>query len=199
MGDSIMKSIGTAFCTLSLLATSIAVHAAAPGSKTVQLSKVVLDTETSELAARVKGGTLCVFPSNVKIPREKKTQDYERFDHLFTDKMKTSGFTVVSTSNDMFAADADKNKADVLVGVTIRPTAINLCSSINGQKGDMAISAEWQVYDRSAGKVVQTVTTSGSGKQEKFARDGMDQMLNQAFAANVSALIDQGVVQKYTQ
>lgn len=194
-----MKSIGTAFYGLSLLATSMAVHAASPGSKTVQLSKVVLDTETSELAARVRGGTLCVFPSNVKIPKEKKTQDYERFDHLFTDKMKMSGFTVVSTSNDMFAADADKNKADVLVGVTIRPTAINMCSSINGQKGDMAISAEWQVYDRSAGKVVQTVTTSGSGKQEKFAKDGMDQMLNQAFAANVSALIDQGVVQKYTQ
>lgn len=193
-----MLRICSAFCGVSLLVSPLAVQAA-PAARTVQLSKVVLDTETSEAIARVKGGTLCVFPSNVKLPKEKKTQDYERFDHLFSDRMKSGGFTVVSTSNDMFADADDKKKADVLVGVTLRPVVINLCSSVKGQKGDMSVTAEWQIFDRTTGKVVETVTTNGRGLQEKFATDGLDQMVNSAFADSVGTLISQGVVQKYVQ
>ena len=157
-----MKTVCLALCGASLVLVPVAASGA-PSGKTWQLSKVVLDTETNEVSARVKGGTLCVFPSNVKIPKEKKTQDYERFDNLFTQKMKEAGFTVVSTSGDMFSNDDDKNKADYLVGVTLRPTVINLCSSIKGEKGDMAITAEWQIYDRAAKRIVQTASTSAQG------------------------------------
>lgn len=197
-----MLKILIALCGASLIATSALAAgdpatAAAPGAKSVQLSKVILDTETSELTARVKGGTLCVFPSNVKIPKEKKTQDYERFDNLFTTGMKARGFTVLSTSSEMFS-DGDSNKADYLIGVTLRPTVMNLCSSVNGEKGDIALNAEWQIFDRAAGKVVETVSTSGTGTQPKFAVDGQTQMLNQAFLANLTALVEKGVVGKYT-
>jgi len=183
--------------TAVLLALPAAAVAQPAGIKTLQLSKVVLDTETSEVVARVKGGTLCVFPSNVKLPKEKKTQDYERYDNLFSAGLKSGGFTVVSTSGDMFAAADDNNKADYLVGVTLRPLEMNLCSSIKGEKGKVSMAADWQLYDRAAGKIVETLTTTGEGALEKFASDGLDQMVNAAFAANLDALVKQGVVQKY--
>ncbi|HET6942939.1 MAG TPA: hypothetical protein VFH89_12325 [Sphingomicrobium sp.] len=168
-------------------------------TKSVQLSKVVVDTESNELVARVKGGTLCVFPSDVKVPKEKKTQDYERFDNLFTQQLKLTGLKVVSTSNDMFEGEDESKKGDYLVGVIMRPTTYNLCSSVNGEKGKIAVNAEWKIYDRAAGKVVETVMTSGEGVQDKFAIDGEKQMLNSAFRSNVDALLAKGLLQKYAQ
>ena len=194
-----MKLLATTLFGAAMALTSVAAIADPGVTRTVQLSKVVLDTETSELTARVKGGTLCVFPSNVKVPKEKKTQDYERFDNLFTGQLKTRGISVVSTSSDMFGDADDKNKGDYLVGVVLRPSAMNLCSSVSGEKGDVAITAEWQIYDRSVGKIVETVTTSGQGVQAKFAADGQKQMFNEAFVANLSALLQKGVLQKYVQ
>lgn len=174
---------------------SASVSAPIAAAKTFQLSKVVLDTETKEVVARVKGGNWCVFPSDVKLQREKKTQDYERFDNLFTAKLKERGFKVVSTSNDMFAEEGDKNKADYLIGATLRPTAMNICSSVKGYKGDVSIDVDWQIYDRAAGKVVSTITTSGQGIQAQFANDGERLMINQAFTANLAALIEKGAIQ----
>jgi len=176
-------------------------HAVAETSsvKSVQLSKVVLDTESNELVARVKGGTLCVFPSNVKVPKEKKTQDYERFDNLFTQQLKTTGLKVVNTSSDMFEGEDETQKGDYLVGVTMRPTTYNLCSSVAGTKGKIAVDAEWKIYDRAAGKVVETVVTSGEGVQEKFAIDGEKQILNNAFKSNLDALLAKGLLQKFGQ
>ena len=98
-----MKTMVVVLCGVSLASAASSVALAQAGApKTVQLSKVVLDTETNQIMARVKGGTLCVFPSNVKIPKEKKTQNYERFDNLFTTVLKSGGFAVISTSNEMF-------------------------------------------------------------------------------------------------
>ena len=193
-----MTGISTALRGAALLlAFGLGGHAAAAETPSLQLSKVVMDTETSEVTAKVKGGTLCVFPSKIKLTKEKKTQDYERFDNLFTSRLKSSGFSVVSTSGDMFASDNDDGKGDYLVGVILRPTAVNICSSVSGFKGNYSLTAEWQIYDRAAGKVVETVTTTGLGAQEKFAADGLEQMVNQAFTASLGALVEKGVMQKY--
>jgi hypothetical protein len=99
----------------------------------------------------------------------------------------------------MFGGEDDKNRGDYLVGVTLRPAIYNLCSSVKGEKGDMTVNAEWQIYDRVAGKVVETVTTSGQGVQEKFAPNGEKQIVNSAFKANLDALIAKGPLQKYVQ
>ena len=106
-------------------------------AKTVQLSKVVMDTQ-GHINGKIKGGTLCVFPSKWnETGGEKKTQDYERYDRLFSERMKAFGFTSVTTSADMFASASDNNKADYLFGATIKPDTINLCSSVAGEKGNM--------------------------------------------------------------
>lgn len=180
-----------------LLAFAFAGQVAAAEARSLQLSKVVMDTETSPVTAKVKGGTLCVFSSKLKFTKEKKTQDYERFDNLFTSRLKSSGISVVSTSGDMFASGSDAGKGDFLLGVILRPTEVNLCSSVKGIKGNFTLTAEWQIYDRAAGKIVESVTTTGLGAQEKFASDGLEQMVNHAFTASLGSLVEQGVIQKY--
>ena len=113
--------------------------------------------EACLLEARVKGGTLCVFPSNIELPKEKKTQDFERYDRLVSDTLGTREVAVVSDSDDLFAAESD-DKGDILLGAVMAPTAINICSSVNGFKGTIDIKVEWQFYDRGSAKVVETLT-----------------------------------------
>jgi hypothetical protein len=165
------------------------------GAKTLQLSKVILDTQSAPIKGKIKGGTLCVFPSKWDVAGSKKSQDYERYDLLFSDKLKSAGYNVVTVSANMFASEDDKNRADFLVGATIRPDTINLCSSVSGEKGNVLLAVDWQVYDRAAQKVVATLTTTGYGVQEKFSRDGLTAMWNQAFSNALGALSDQGVLQ----
>ena len=178
-----MRGILVLAAASAALCVGASAHAQAGDSATrsIQLSKVILDTETNEIKGKLKGGTLCVFPSKLPITREKKSENYERYDQVFSQKLKASGYSVLTTSADLFATDDDKNKADFLIGATIRPDTLNICLSVNGMKGDVTMSIEWQIYDRTAKKVVLTTSTSGHGVQEKFARDGLKGMWDQAF------------------
>jgi hypothetical protein len=198
----ILKRVAIAVLAVSLATAAAAqeaietpVKATAVQAKSLQLTKVVLDTDSREFTARVKGGTWCVFPSNVKMPREKKTLDYERFDNLFANALKANGYAVVNNSADMFAAE-NETKGDLLIGVNLRPSAMNVCSSVAGVKGDVTLDAEWQLFDRSAGKVVAKFTTSGQGVLDKFATDGLDQLINKAFTANLEGLLKQDAVKQ---
>lgn len=178
-------------------APGVAQTAPAPASqKSLQLSKVILDTQAG-IKGKIKGGTLCVFPSKWDIAGDKKTQDYERYDTLFSGKIKELGFNAVTVSGDLFAGDDDRNKGDLLVGAVLRPDTINLCSSVNGEKGNMTLAVDWQIYDRATHEVIAKATTTGEGSQEKFARDGLTEMWNRAFVVALTTLIDQGVIQKY--
>lgn len=189
-----MRGIFIALAGAVLLAAAPA--AAQDASKSIQLSKVILDT-SNPIKGKIKGGTLCVFPTKWDVAGEKKTQDYERYDVLFSDRMKQYGFNPVTTSADLFAGEDDKNKADYLIGATMRPDTINLCSSVSGFKGNMILGVEWQVYDRAERKVVATVTTSGEGAVEKFAQDGMTTMWNRAFNSALDKLVTGGTLQPY--
>jgi len=166
--------------------------------KTLQLSKVLLDTETITAKGKIKGGTLCVFPSAVKLEKVKKTEDYERYDVPFSDRLKFRGYKVVTTSQDLFAKDNAEKAADYLVGATVRPDTINLCSSVNGEKGEIMLQVEWQIYDRAAQKVVETITTPGRGEQLKFSTSGYVEIWNLAFADSLDAMIKGGTLAKYT-
>lgn len=166
--------------------------------KTLQLSKVLLDTETITTKGKIKGGTLCVFPSAVKLEKVKKTENYERYDVPFSDRLKFRGYKVVTTSQDLFAKDDAEKAADYLVGATVRPDTMNMCSSVNGQKGEIILQVEWQIYDRTAQKVVETVTTPGRGELLKFSASGYDEIWNLAFADSLDALIKAGTLAKYT-
>lgn len=193
-----MRTIIIALALGAGLPTAALAQDGAPPARNFQLSKVILDTTSKEIKGKLKGGTLCVFPSKIDplLADEKKTQDYERYDGLFAEEMKKRGFPVVATSQNMFSSDAD-SKGDYLIGATLRPDTMNLCSSVNGVKGSMLIDVEWQIFDRATQKIVETVTTQGTGELLKFDRNGYDLLWNKAFASSLHALVDQGIVSKY--
>jgi hypothetical protein len=194
-----MRIVLAALAGVALFAAPVmAQDAGAAASKSLQLSKVMLDTKSAPIKGKIKGGTLCVFPSKWDPDvGQKKTEDYERYDMLFSDKLKSAGFSVVTVSSNMFATDEDKNRADYLVGATVRPDTINLCSSVKGFKGNILLAVDWQLFDRAAQKVVATVTTTGYAVQEKFENDGLTAMWNRAFTDALGALIAQGTLQPH--
>ena len=183
-------------CALAGALVALAVPASAHAeSKSLQLAKVVLDTETAPIEARVKGGTLCVFPSNIELPKEKKTQDFERYDRLVSEKLGKSEVAVVSDSGDLFAAESD-DKGDILLGAVMAPTAMNLCSSVKGFKGTIDVKVEWQFYDRASSKVVETIVTEGSGTLAKFSASGFDEMWDAAFLDALGKVQAAGVIDR---
>jgi len=183
-------------CALAGALVALAVPASAHAeSKSLQLAKVVLDTETAPIEARVKGGTLCVFPSNIELPKEKKTQDFERYDRLVSEKLGKSEVAVVSDSGDLFAAESD-DKGDILLGAVMAPTAMNLCSSVKGFKETIDVKVEWQFYDRASSKVVETIVTEGSGTLAKFSASGFDEMWDAAFLDALGKVQAAGVIDR---
>ena len=167
----------------------------APPRKSVQLTKVRFDTETHPIKARVKGGTACVFASHIDLPQLKKTQDSERFDALFSTEMKSQGYSVVSTSGDLFA-DESGQKGELLIGAVVEPVNINVCSSFKGMKGSIAAKVHWQVYDRASQKVVDTADTEGTGTVAAFGVNAFDEMWNLAFVEALKNLAEGPVMQK---
>jgi hypothetical protein len=193
----IMKFILSAVTAASFLVAAPALVQAAP-IKSLQLSKVLLDTETITATGKIKGGTLCVFPSDLKLDKVKKTEEYERYDVIFSEKVKGRGYKVVTTSQDLFASQDAEKAADYLIGATLRPETINVCSSVNGYKGEMTVQVEWQIYDRIGQKVVEVVKLTGKGTQLKFAQNGYTEMWNNAFGNSLLALMESGTLKKYT-
>ncbi len=167
--------------------------APAASARTLELSKVVLDTETNRIKARVKGGTLCVFPSHIELPAEKKTQDQERYDGLVARALNDRGVSLITKANDLFATESAA-KGDVLLGAVMAPTAMNICSSVDGFKGTIDISVQWQLFDRAKGTVVQSVTTTGTGTLPKFSISGFEEMWDLAFVDALVKLHDQGAI-----
>jgi hypothetical protein len=163
--------------------------------RTVQLSKVIEDTETTPPIVKVKVGTICLFAGSNDIERRKKTMAYERMDNLFTAKLRAAGYTVVTTSQDLFAGASPDANADYLIGAVIHPTKIEICDSIDGVKGSYAVDVDWQVYDRAAQKVVMQRTTSGTATQGKFDRNGIMVLFDKSFVASLTKLLEETDVQ----
>lgn len=192
-----MKSLDSLLIA-SCVAVASPAFAADSAMKSLQLSKVLLDTETIEATGKIKGGTLCVFPSKVKLDKVKKTEEYERYEVVFSAKAKGRGYKVIATSQDLFAQNDASKAGDFLIGATVRPETISICSSVDGFKGEIGLQVEWQIYDRAAQKVVETATLPGKGSLLKFSNNGYVEMWNQAFGDSLVALMKAGTLKKYT-
>lgn len=172
--------------------------AAAKAAKTFQLSKVLLDTKTKQVQGKIKGGTMCVFPSKIDIAGTTTTEDYERYDNLFSEKMKERNFAIITTSQELFAGATGDDKSDFLIGATLRPDTLNVCSSVSGVKGTLLLDVEWQIFDQAKRQVVETITTTAQSEIPKFDVNGYTELWNRAFLVNLDALIEQGIIAKYS-
>lgn len=133
------------------------------------------------------------LPEQYRASRREETQEQERYDGLVARALKDRGVSLVTKANDLFASESAA-KGDVLLGAVMEPTAINICSSVDGFKGTIDISVQWQLFDRAKGTVVQTATTRGTGTLPKFAVAGYEEMWDLAFVDALVKLHDQGVI-----
>ena len=171
---------------------------AATSQKIAKFSKIILNPEITKENQKIKVGTICLLSgSPVNFGDAQRTLNFERFERLFSDHLKAKGFKVQATSNDLFEGDGDPNQANFLFGATLQPTNVRMCDSVNGYKGEISISVEWQIFDRAQKKVVEVVKTSGVGTRAKFDIDGFEGMINDGFKASLDALVEQGLVAKY--
>jgi hypothetical protein len=184
---------------LCISGTGSAEKVLAPVSvKTVQLSKIVLKPDIPKEKQHVKVGTICLFSgAPVNFGSAERTVNYEHYERIFTSTMNKKGFKVLAKSSDLFEGEGAGAHPDFLVGATFRPTTVDICDSVDGQKGKISISIEWQIYDREKQKVVEVVTTDGTGQLLKFQQEGLAAMIDEAFSAGIGTLVDQDVIQKY--
>ena len=194
-----MRSVRYALaCAVLCMSFTGKAEVASTPASTVQLSKVILNPQIPATSQHVKVGTICLFAgSPLDFGTQERTLSYERFERLFSATMQQRGFNVLAKSSNLFEGEGGGAGPDFLFGATFRPQSVDICDSVNGQKGIIAISVEWQIYDRSKRQVVETATTRGSGELPKFQHSGLTAMIDQAFSASLTALIDQGVIQKY--
>jgi hypothetical protein len=194
-----MRRVGLLFgCAAALVPNASIAQDTQATAKTAQLSKVIFKPDIPKENQHIKVGTICLLAGTpLDFGNGERTASYERFERLFSATMKERGFGVISKSTNLFEGEVNTPNPDFLVGATYRPTAIALCDSVNGQKGSVSISVEWQIFDRSKQQVVETVITEGTGQIPKFQQSGIGQMFDQAFSDSVKSLIDKGVVQKY--
>lgn len=200
-----MKKLGYALACAALCVSAVgaqeASNQARPArtqTKSVQLSRVVLNPHISRENQRVKSGTICLFSGDpLNFGNEERTLNHEHFERLFSATMSARRFNVVARSLSLFEGEGNSPPADFLVGAIVRPQSVDICESVSGQKGTLSLSVEWQLYDRSRQEVVETVTTQGSGRVERFQTNGLSVMTDLAFSANLNALIDRGVIQRH--
>jgi len=167
-------------------------------TRPIQFSKMVLDPDAAPITQRVKVGTICLLSGTpLNFGTHERTLNTERYERIFNQTLSDLHFAVVAKSADMFEGEGRGPQPEFLIGGKIRPASVNICDSVNGQKGSISISVEWQVFDRNKRDVVETIVTEGTGQLPKFNRDRLNVMLDTAFKESLTALVDKGVLQKY--
>lgn len=172
--------------------------AAAASTRSVQLSRVILNPEIARENQHVKVGTICLFSGDpLNFGAGERTLNFEHFERLFSAAMTRHHFNVVARSSNLFEGEGNSPAAEYLVGAIVRPQSVDICDSVAGQKGTITVSVEWQFYDRGRQQVVETATTQGSGHVERFQQNGLSVMTDEAFAASLDALVEQGIPQRH--
>lgn len=167
-------------------------------TRPIQFSKLVLDPDAAPVTQRVKVGTICLMSGGpLNFGTRERSLDAERYERLFNQTLSDLHFAVVAKSADMFEGESRGPQPEYLIGGKVHPTAVNICDSVNGQKGSISISVEWQIFDRSKREVVETIVTQGTGQLPKFNTDGINVMLDTAFKESLKILAEKGVLQKY--
>ncbi|MDA1044186.1 MAG: S1C family serine protease [Verrucomicrobia bacterium] len=88
----------------------------------------------------------------------------DEFKIVASEHLTSRGYTVLGGDNLLFGRD-ESAKAEYQLGGTVQSLGYNTYAPLAGNYSDAALSIEWQLYDAFSEEVVQTVTTSGYGRQ----------------------------------
>ncbi len=74
-----------------------------------------------------------------------------------------------------------EDDADILIGAGLTGMQVNICTTPNGQKGEVYEEITWQVFDKRNKKTL-ALQTRGTSRMDKATKDGLDTLLNKALA-----------------
>ncbi|WP_263773026.1 hypothetical protein [Propionivibrio soli] len=127
----------------------------------------------------------------------------EELTETFRKELEANNYPVVGDPYALFG-DPYVWKAEILVAGLVNKVDIKVCFPYSGSpnidigntttlKGGVYMRVAWQIYSRTAGKVVHEVTTEGSYSAQEAVPVGLPVFLRNAFAANVkNFLADSG-------
>jgi hypothetical protein len=64
-----------------------------------------------------------------------------------------------------------QNEADIVIGVGITDVKANICSSVRGAKGEVAMTLSWEIYETATKKTLNLLT-SGTAVAAEFSESG---------------------------
>jgi serine protease Do len=162
---------------------------------------MLIKLNRGEAFGRVKGGLICMIGQPLVWKGGQYQLNTEDFDEVFQDELSKIGYNVISTSGQLFDT-GDANKAEFLVGGTIKSMNVDVCFPNSGfgdlmsAKGAATMEVEWQIFDRLNRTIVDTYTTNTGYQQKKTLGGGIETIVFSAFAENVRALAASGKLEK---
>jgi serine protease Do len=123
----------------------------------------------------------------------------EELTETFRKELESNNYPVVGDPYALFG-DPSAWKAEVLVAGVVDKVDVRVCYPFSGSpnvnigntstlKGGAFMRVAWQIYSRTARKVVYATTTEGAYKTEETISGGLPIVLRNAFAANVRNLL----------
>jgi serine protease Do len=160
----------------------------------VSYAKVVTRIPVGTPYATLRAGPLCLPAGQMVWNPDKRNDDPKQFEPIFRRILQENGIALAGDPDNLFRQRADIG--DFSVGGAITNVNVQACLTrvtadvmSSTAKGSVSMSIEWQIYSNHARKVVAKIATNGVGTSQAATAGGVQQMTNEAYAANVRSLI----------
>jgi len=163
-------------------------------TKPVAFRKIVLKMPRTKTIGKVGTGLFCVEVAKRRARSGRYRINEELFSDVFREELENHNFTVVGNPDALFE-DRSLDKARYFVAGLVKDIEANDCypfaSYGNTTKSSASayLKVNWQIFETLSKKVVYSVDTEGSAKQEEFVDDAMEVALSDAFAAATQNLL----------
>lgn len=173
----------------------------APGAsaKPIQFRKIVTKLPLGEQIGQLQYGWGCFPGAALNWRGGQLNITDEELTETFRTELENNNYPVVGDPYALFG-DPSAMEAEIIVAGLVNKVDIRVCFPFSGVptanigntstlKGGVFMRVAWQIYSRTAGKVVYETTTEGTYKTEETISGGLPIVLRNAFAANVRNLL----------
>jgi hypothetical protein len=168
-------------------------------AKAIQFRKMIAKIPLGEQIGQFQYGWGCFPGAAVNWRGGKLNITDEELTDTFRKELQANNYPVVGDPYALFE-DPTSQSAEILVGGLVEKIDLKVCFPFSGSpninignttllKGGVFMRVAWQLYSRTAGKVVYETNTEGSFKTEETIAGGLPVVLRNAFAANVRNLL----------
>lgn len=165
----------------------------------IEFRKIVTKIPLGEQIGQFQYGWLCAPGAAVNWRGGRLNITDEELTETFRKELEENNYPVVGDPYALFG-DPSAWKAEILVAGLINKIDVKVCFPFSGSpninigntstlKGGVYMRVSWQLYGRTAEKVVYEITTEGSFTTESTIPGGLPVFLRNAFAANVRNLL----------